>query len=98
MDIPDNRDKTGKWIKNRFHEGLYTCSECAIQTYNKYWYCPGCGAKMDMKEENHKKCSDCYWFSDVTVQTCEKEHEPTKPCNSACDYFEQKDVKGADNA
>lgn len=50
MDIPDNRNKTGKWIKNRFHEDLYTCSECDVQTHNKYRYCPGCGAKMEIQK------------------------------------------------
>ena len=50
MDIPDNRNKKGKWIKNRFREDLYTCSECDVQTHNEYWYCPGCGAKMEIQK------------------------------------------------
>lgn len=49
-----------------------------------------CDTIDEEKEETIKKCSDCYWYSDVTVQACDKEYEPTKPDNPACDQFEQK--------
>ena len=58
MDIPDNRNKTGIWIKNRFHDNAYTCSECDIQTHCQYWYCPGCGAKMDLKTIKPSKTTE----------------------------------------
>ncbi len=36
-------------------------------------------------------CKDCYWYSDVTVRTCEHEHEPANPDNEACEFFEEDD-------
>ena len=35
------------------------------------------------------KCKDCYWFSSVTVQMCEREHEPTTADEEACSLFEE---------
>ena len=35
-------------------------------------------------------CEECYWYSDVTVQTCEREHDPVMPFSPACNLFEVK--------
>jgi len=45
-----------------------------------------------MKYEKAEKpcCQECFWFSDITVQTCEHEHDPTTPDSTACDFFDPK--------
>lgn len=40
---------------------------------------------------NSKRCRDCYYYSDVTVKTCELEHEPADPDLIACHRFEPKE-------
>lgn len=37
-------------------------------------------------------CKNCYYYSDVTVETCELEHEPTRYYKLACKRFEPKEV------
>lgn len=39
-------------------------------------------------ENKNKTCKDCYWYSDVTVECCELDHEPTKAENKACAEFD----------
>lgn len=36
----------GKWIPWKYHDG-FRCEICKEPVYNKYKYCPNCGAKMD---------------------------------------------------
>ncbi|MBO7205354.1 MAG: hypothetical protein J6V08_02935 [Candidatus Methanomethylophilaceae archaeon] len=36
-------------------------------------------------------CGNCYWFSDVTVETCERDHFPVKRITQACQFFDPKD-------
>ena len=51
--------KHGKWIKKRerawfdnLYEVYYSCSCCNDIVYRMYNYCPNCGAKMDLGEED----------------------------------------------
>lgn len=38
------------------------------------------------------QCKDCFWFSDVTVEVCERDgSDPCKPDNEACSEFDPKD-------
>ena len=39
--------------------------------------------------EQTKKCGDCYWYSNVCVECCEHEHDPTTYDSPACKYFEE---------
>lgn len=39
--------KHGKWIEDSILTTFYTCSNCKSYRYNKYDYCPNCGARMD---------------------------------------------------
>lgn len=36
-------------------------------------------------------CKDCYYYSDMTVECCDLEHEPTYSYKLACDRFEPKE-------
>lgn len=38
-----------------------------------------------------KRCRDCYYYSDVTVKTCELEHESANPDLIACHMFEPRE-------
>ena len=44
--------KTGKWEK---YEGRfdfnYECSECSCSSFDKTDYCPQCGAKMEVEQD-----------------------------------------------
>ena len=43
--------RTGRWIEHRDYPGLaYLCSECNLFTTDKSYYCPKCGAKMEVEE------------------------------------------------
>lgn len=48
-------------------------------------------SEFDCGYVDDKDCSQCYWYSDATVQTCDRDHEPTKPWYPACDLFDPKD-------
>jgi hypothetical protein len=37
--------KHGKWIPWKYHDG-FRCGICKEPVYNRYNYCPNCGAKM----------------------------------------------------
>ena len=39
---------------------------------------------------SNKKCKDCYWYSNITVECCDREDEPAKAENEACSLFEEK--------
>ena len=42
-----------KWIDAREYCGDYMCSNCdALYGTNKFKYCPNCGAKMDLEDED----------------------------------------------
>lgn len=42
--------KHGRWIKHKYFD---ECSECYTMVILRYNYCPNCGARMDIKEENN---------------------------------------------
>lgn len=42
--------KHGRWIKYKYFD---ECSECYTMVILRYNYCPNCGARMDIKEENN---------------------------------------------
>lgn len=42
--------KHGRWIKHKYFD---KCSECYTMVILRYNYCPNCGARMDIKEENN---------------------------------------------
>ena len=37
----------------------YVCPDCGYQVFEDYKCCPGCGVKLDFKEEKGKFCSEC---------------------------------------
>lgn len=37
------------------------------------------------------KCKYCYWYSDVTCNTCDYENEPCDPESEGCDFYEPKE-------
>lgn len=41
----------------------------------------------------NKKCKDCYWYSNITVDCCDREHEPAKAEDEACSLFEENEEK-----
>ena len=43
-------EKTAEWKLADAYRGLYTCSNCRLQS-SKYAFCPQCGAKMKESEE-----------------------------------------------
>lgn len=40
---------------------------------------------------NMNTCGECYWYSDITVRTCDREKEPTSEEQEACPLFEPKE-------
>lgn len=42
--------KHGRWIKHKYFD---ECSECYTMVILRYNYCPNCGARIDIKEENN---------------------------------------------
>lgn len=39
------------------------------------------------------KCKDCYWFSDATINCCERDgSEPCDPESNPCSEYEEKDA------
>lgn len=44
--------KCGRWIDAREQCGSFMCSECEYQSVAKYNFCPNCGARMEMGNEN----------------------------------------------
>ena len=46
----------GHWVEAKYP--LFTCSECGAtyqDTGYSYNYCPNCGAKMDLEQENENR-------------------------------------------
>ena len=53
----------GRWVKLDLHKGMadHKCTSCGMEVYVPtswgeplYGYCPVCGAKMDMEEDDDK--------------------------------------------
>lgn len=41
-----------------------------------------------------KRCKDCFWYSNVTTEECERDgSDPTKADSIACSAFEEKPEK-----
>ena len=58
--------KHGRWTENHHvsfedmlgndvHWYTYTCSECGGEVMKDFHYCPNCGAKMDLEDDNGKE-------------------------------------------
>lgn len=48
--------RRGKWLDCEAHNDIEQCSECGMifsyPSYYGYKFCPNCGAKMDLEDEN----------------------------------------------
>lgn len=43
------------------------------------------------------KCKDCFWFSDVAVECCERDgSDPCNPDSDACSAFEEDETETQD--
>nr|DAI75747.1 MAG TPA: hydrogenase/urease nickel incorporation protein [Caudoviricetes sp.] len=47
----------GRWLDCEAHNDIEQCSECGMifsyPSYYRYKFCPNCGAKMDLGDENN---------------------------------------------
>lgn len=57
----DSKERRGRWEWNNEDEFFYSCSNCGHKAYGNtaeivsglYNYCPNCGAKMEVKENEN---------------------------------------------
>lgn len=41
------------------------------------------------QDTTEQKCGTCYWYSNVGVEVCDREHEPTTSESKACEYYDR---------
>ena len=53
--------RLGHWIPVDDLMDIFHCSECGAMCDKQYYYCPGCGTKMDLTEQTVEYVIDEVW-------------------------------------